>query len=169
MTDKNHNCIILNVSYLTKGSDNIENRSVVFEIKTLDNMIKRKIITDTKRVDIPAGLSPVQLKILHYLLIYSKDIVFQRDIEKMIESRRSTTSGILNTMEKNNLIKRVNSQKDARSKQIILTDYGHNFSMFILEQKNKFESQVTNNIPKEELKIFFKVTEKIKSNIMNMK
>ena len=67
-------------------------------------MIKRKIITDTKYTDIPAGLSPVQLKILHYLLIHSKETVFQRDVEKLIESRRSTTSGIINTMEKNKLL-----------------------------------------------------------------
>ena len=132
-------------------------------------MIKRKIITNTKHQDIPAGLSPVQLKILHYLLVHSKDIIFQRDIEKLIESRRSTTSGILNTMEKNNLIKRINNEKDARSKQIILTEYGLNFSIYMLEQKNKFEKKVTNNITKEELKIFFKVTEKIKNNIMNLK
>lgn len=72
-------------------------------------------------------------------------------------------------MEKNNLIKRINNEKDARSKQIILTEYGLNFSIYMLEQKNKFEKKVTNNITKEELKIFFKVTEKIKNNIMNMK
>ena len=132
-------------------------------------MIKRKIISNTKHHDIKAGLSPVQLKILHHLLIHSKDIIFQRDIEKLIESRRSTTSGILNTMEKNNLIKRINNEKDARSKQIILTEYGLNFSIYMLEQKNNFEKKVTNNITKEELDIFFRVTEKIKNNIMNMK
>ena len=132
-------------------------------------MIKRKIITNTKQHDIPAGLSPVQLKILHYLLMHSKDIIFQRDIEKLIESRRSTTSGILQTMEKNNLIKRLNNEKDARAKQIILTDYGLKFSIYMSEQKNKFDEKVTNNITKEELEIFFRVTEKIKNNIMNMK
>ena len=46
---------------------------------------------------------------------------------------------------------------------------GAHFSIYMLEQKNKFEKKVTNNITKEELKIFFKVTEKIKNNIMNMK
>ena len=56
------------------------------------------------------SISPVQLKILHYLLMHSKDIVFQRDIEKAIDYRRSTTSGILNTMEKNNLIKNSSSR-----------------------------------------------------------
>ena len=132
-------------------------------------MIKRKIITETKQSNIPAGLSPVQLKILHYLLVHSKDIIFQRDIEKLIEARRSTTSGILNTMEKNNLIKRESSIQDARSKQILLTDYSIQISNHMLEHKNNFETKVKDNITKEELEIFFKVTEKIKNNIINMK
>lgn len=132
-------------------------------------MIKRKIITDTKHVDIPAGLSPVQLKILHYLLIHSKDIVCQRELEKLIESRRSTISGIINTMEKNNLLKRINSIQDARSKQIILTDYGIKISMQMIELKNIFDTKIKENIKDEELEIFFKVTEKLKNNIMNMK
>ena len=170
MTWNYENCIIVNVSYLTKGSDNIEkSKNIVFEIKILDNMIKRKIITDTKHVNIPSGLSPVQLKILHYLLMHSKDIVFQRDIEKIIESRRSTTSGILNTMEKNNLIKRVNSIQDARAKQIILTEYGIQISQYMIELKTNFDTKVKDNITDKELEIFFKVTEKIKNNIMNMK
>lgn len=131
-------------------------------------MIKRKIFMQTKHANIPAGLSPIQLKILHYLLRHSKDIVFQRDIERLIEARRSTTSGILNTMEKNNLIKRVNSIQDARSKQIILTDYGIQFSQYMIELKTQFDTKVKDNITNEELEIFFKVTKKIKNNIMNM-
>lgn len=87
----------------------------------------------------------------------------------MIESRRSTTSGILDTMEKNNLIKRINSAIDARSKQIILTDYSYNLSKTMLKQKDNFEQLIQNDITPEELEIFFKVTNKIKNNIMNMK
>lgn len=155
---------------LQKGSDNIEkNKNIIFEIKALDNMINRQVITSAKTAGIPFVLSPVQFKILHYLFWHRNEIVYQRDIEKVIESRRSTTSGILNTMEKNNLIKRSNSSKDARSKQIILTDYSLKISEYMVKQKEFFETKIRGNISLEELEIFFKVTEKIKSNIMNMK
>lgn len=144
-------------------------KSIVFEIKTLDNMINRKIITDTKQTNIPFGLSPVQIKILHYLYLHPKDTIYQRDIERVIESRRSTTSGILNTMEKNNLIKRLNSQTDARSKQIILTNYSLELSKKMLKQKEDFEAKIQESITKKELEIYFKVTDKIKNNIIKMK
>lgn len=132
-------------------------------------MINRHVMTSMKNKNIPFIISPVQFKILHYLLINNSNIIYQRDIEKIIESRRSTTSGILNTMERNNLIKRINSKKDARSKQIILTDYSKQISNNMINQKQEFEKNIQETITKEELEIFFKVTEKIKNNIMNMK
>lgn len=135
----------------------------------LDNMITRQIINQTKQFNIPFGLSPVQIKILHYLYLHYGDIIYQRDIEKIIESRRSTTSGILDTMEKNNLIKRFNSEIDARSKQVILTNYSYELAKVMLKQKEEFDSIIQNSIPPEELEIFFRVTNKIKNNIMNMK
>ncbi len=145
------------------------NQNIVFEIKTLDNMINRKIITHAKQQQIPFLLSPVQLKIIHYLCTHRKETIHQRDIEKIITSRRSTTSGILNTMEKNNLIKRINSQQDARSKQVVLTDYSKKISKQMVKQKEIFENKLKENISENELINFFKVTEKIKNNIMNMK
>ena len=151
-------------------SDIIEKtKNVAFEIKTLDNMITRKIVTSAKNLDIPFILSPVQLKILYYLYQKPNEIIYQRDIEKLIESRRSTTSGILDTMEKHNLIKRAPNEIDARTKQIKLTEYSLDLAKKMLNHKEAFDSILINSITKEELDIFFKVTNKIKNNIMNMK
>ena len=132
-------------------------------------MMTRRISKYAKELGIPFILSPVQLKILHYLFIHSNEIVYQRDIESVIDSRRSTTSGILNTMEKNNLIKRLNSMEDARSKKVILTDYSYQLFKDIQKEQEFFEEKVSELITPDELEIFFKVTEKIKTNIMNMK
>lgn len=144
-------------------------QNIVYEIKTLDNILNRKIISYTKEQKMKFILSPVQLKILHYLRLMEEEIVYQRDIEKIIESRRSTTSGILNTMEKNDLIKRINTKNDARIKQIILTKYGEVTAEQLISYKRKFDDKIKEDITKEELEIFFKVTNKIKNNIMNMK
>ena len=142
-------------------------KNIAFEIKMLDNMLKRKIITDAKAAKIPLNLSPVQIKICHYLLVHQNEMVYQKDIEKLIESRRSTTSGILNTMEKNNLIKRVSSSKDARTKQILLTDDSKKLSSLMIAQKENLEQQLRESITEQELEVFFQVTEKIKKNIMS--
>ncbi len=142
--------------------------NIACEIKLLDNIINRKVISDAKNLNIPFYLSPIQLKILHFLLINRNQNIYQKDIEKIISARRSTTSGILSTMEKNNLIARVDSSTDARMNQIILTQYSNKISKQMMKQKEKFETKIKEGISQEELEIFFKVTEKIKNNIMNM-
>lgn len=142
--------------------------NIVFEIKVLDNMINRKVVTKIKQCNIPFLLSPVQVKILHFLLQHKTTDIYQKDIENLIESRRSTTSGILNTMEKNKLIKRIHNKNDARSKQILLTESSIQLEKQMRKHKKIVESALKENITKEELEIFFKVTEKIKNNIMNM-
>lgn len=143
-------------------------QNIALEIKCMDNMISRHIINKAKDLEMTFTLTPVQFKILHYLFKNEGEVIYQNDIEKLIESRRSTTSGILNTMEKNNLIKRVASKTDARKKQIVLTPYCKEYYNKMLKQRQIFEAKLKKNITNEELETFFKVTEKIKSNIMNM-
>lgn len=143
-------------------------QNIALEIKCMDNMINRHIINKAKNLKMKFTLTPVQFRILHYLFKNKEKIIYQNDIEKLIESRRSTTSGILNTMEKNNLIKRVDSKKDARKKRIVLTSSCKGYYNKMLKQRQLFEEKLKENISNEELEIFFKVTEKIKSNIMNM-
>ncbi len=52
----------------------------------------------------------------------SKKTVYQSELEDVLNLRRATVSGILMTMEKNGIIKRVASKKDARTKEIILNE-----------------------------------------------
>ena len=70
-------------------------------------------------------------------------------------------------MEKNNLIKRVSSSKDARTKQILLTDDSKKLSNLMIAQKENLEQQLRASITEQELEVFFQVTEKIKKNIMS--
>src|SRR5699024_12075049 len=62
-----------------------------------------------------------QIQIIYYLA-NSHDNVYQRDIEKEFNIRRSTEINILKTMEKNNLIWRKSVKSDSRLKRIILSD-----------------------------------------------
>ena len=99
----------------------MEERSLGFEIKLLNNLITRRVIKDSKEYN-GLSISHVQMKIICYLIEHMDNPVYQRDIEKNLMVRRSTVSGILNTMEKNGFIKKVSSKEDTRLKQIITCD-----------------------------------------------
>lgn len=104
--------------------------------------------------------------ILGYLAEMSdKQDVFQKDVEKRFDIRRSTASEILNLMERNGLIVRVSVDYDARLKKIVLTDKAKDLCERIDEQFAETENMLTKGISEEELGTFFAVIDKMKANI----
>lgn len=143
----------------------MEERKVAFEIKQLDNLIGRSLIKSKGEKKV----SHVQVSVLKYLFENKNKTVYQSDLENFLSVRRSTASGILKTMEKQNLIIRTDSLKDARKKEISLTDYSYKKSKLIKKKVTEFENLLTKSISYEELDVFFKVIDKIRENLKNRK
>lgn len=143
-------------------------KKIGYEIKTLDNMIERKMFSEAKTVHKDLSLckekivTPINAKIIEYLMENKDKEIYQRDIEQNFKFRKSTASGILATMEKNNIIKRI---QIGRSKKIILTDKSLEKMEFINKKINEFEKQLSENISQEEMNTFFDVIAKIKYNV----
>ena len=157
--------IINSVSCLTKsGSDSIK-KSISFEIKVVDNMITRCVISMNK--DNFVHLTLMQVSIMSYIFARRENYIYQRDLEEIFKVRRSTISGVLKTMEKNKLVERIDSQSDARVKKIVLTNYAISIMKEVENSKCKFEEKLKSNISLEDLEIFYKVINQIKENITN--
>ena len=141
------------------------NKSIGLEIKKVNNLIIRYLIEKTKEItNIP--LTPVQIMIIRFLNNSVNKNIYQKDIEDFVQMRKSTISGVLDTMEKNNIISRINSKNDLRSKRIILNDFFKELSIKLKIQKEEFDNLLKNNINDEELNIFYNVIDKI---ILNLK
>lgn len=139
-------------------------KKVPFEIKQLDNMITRRICHEIKEEKV-SNFSHVQVNVLKYLYQNKDKKVFQSDIEKTINARRSTISGILKTMEKNGLIKREICASDSRKKEILLTDKSIIKYKEMKSKVKKFENILLKDISCEEQRIFFDVIDKLKNNL----
>lgn len=113
------------------------------------------------------SISPIQIKILKYLFTHMKDDVLQHNIETFFSLRRSTVSGVLKTMEKNKLIKRVDNPNDARSKIILLTSEAQAKAGFMQQKAEALEKMLDNGITNKELIMFLDVLDKIKLNLSN--
>jgi len=139
-------------------------RKVSFELKSLSNYIKR--YTGKKlSEDFSHQLTPMQVGIIMYLYKEREREVFQRDIEEAFSIRRSTASSMLQTMEKKQLIVRKPVKQDARLKEIQLTKKAIGLREEASAAFIQLEAQLKNNIPQEDLDIFFAVIEKMKKNI----
>ena len=122
----------------------MKERKIPFEIKMLDNMIDRKICKSVEKMN----LTHTQARILRFLFTNKDKTIYQSDVEKEVGVRRSTISGILDTMVKNNLIIRKESAKDARKKEVALTVNSLNKHKEIEKKIADFESLLLKGITK---------------------
>ena len=99
----------------------MRNNEIGFEIKALNNLIKRRVEMSETKEEVE-HLTGVHGFVIGYISDHDDEDIFQRDIEEKFEIRRSTATGIINLMEKNGLIIREKVDYDARLKKLVLTD-----------------------------------------------
>ena len=87
-------------------------------LKQANNNMLRHLDQFAQQYDLTGN----QMAIIDFITNHAKYEVFQRDIEHEFEIQRSTTTVLLQRMEKKDLIERFTSLKDARQKAVALTD-----------------------------------------------
>ena len=143
----------------------MEDKNIFNAIKELEKGIVRKIMSETSHDEMYSKPSIAQMQIIKYILKHDGKTIYQRDLEEVFNLRRATISGILKTMEKNNVIIRVCDPNDARGKIVILSDDAKKFFKEKETLFKKIETVLKKDISKEELEIFYKVILKMRDNI----
>ena len=140
-------------------------KHIARDLKRVDIEIGQRLFSIAKEKDIPDPPSPLQARILEFLFKNEDNEVNQKDIEQHICVSKATISGALFSMEKNGFIKRVTSQKDQRSKQIIITDSSreaYNSLSIVFEEVNK---ELLEGVTEDEIDTFYKILDKFSKNI----
>ncbi len=143
----------------------MEDKNIFNSIKELEKGIVRKIMSETSHDEMFSKPSIAQMQIIKYILKHDGKTIYQRDLEEVFNLRRATISGILKTMEKNNVIIRVCDPNDARGKIVILSDDAKKFFKEKETLFKKIETVLKKDISKEELETFYKVILKMRDNI----
>lgn len=143
----------------------MEDKNIFNSIKELEKGIVRKIMSETSHDEMYSKPSIAQMQIIKYILKHDGKTIYQRDLEEVFNLRRATISGILKTMEKNNVIIRVCDPNDARGKIVILSDDAKKFFKEKETLFKKIETILKKDISKEELETFYKVILKMRDNI----
>lgn len=143
----------------------MEDKNIFNSIKELEKGIARKIMSEASHDEMYSKPSIAQMQIIKYILKHDGKTIYQRDLEEVFNVHRATISGILKTMEKNNVIIRVCDPNDARGKIVILSDDAKKFFKEKETLFKKIETVLKKDISKEELEIFYKVILKMRDNI----
>lgn len=143
----------------------MEEDKILYQIRSLDKMIYRNICSQEDKEQVHKILTPTQMQIIEYILEHGENDIYQKDLENILNLRRATVSGVLQTMEKNHLIERVINKEDTRTKKIILNRTTKKVFYKRLVKIDELEKKIVKNISKEDLTIFFKVILQMKKNI----
>ena len=138
--------------------------TIGFDIRTLSMLIKRYIDGSATKQYVD-NLTGTHGWVIGYLYDNRDHDVYQRDLETQFSIRRSTATGILQLMEKNELILREPVESDARLKKLVLTEKALDIHKMVEEDRKRTEEQLTKDIDAQELAIFRKA---LKQMIRNM-
>jgi DNA-binding MarR family transcriptional regulator len=113
-----------------------------------------------------SGLTSIQQHMLNFILLETlhRDL-YQKDIEEEFQIRKSTATGSLQLLEKKGLISRENDKNDARLKRIVPTKEAEALRPGLLKVINQREARLLAGIPKDELRICFKVLYQVLDNV----
>lgn len=109
------------------------------------------------------------MSIIKYILDNPQKEIYQSELEEVLNLRRATVSGVLQTMESNGLITRVVDEKDTRTKKIILDEKTKEIFIKNKEKLDNLEIIAKKDISEKDLDTFFAVIEKMKQNIIEYK
>ena len=140
-------------------------RHIGYEVRTLDNMIGRRVNCWHSKMDEEVGITRMQAWIIGYVYEHSEKPVFQKDLEENFQIARSTATGILQLMEKKDLIVRKPYPGDARLKRLELTARAEKYKHGIMHHFDLLQIALKKDIPQEKLDTFFQVVDMIKNNI----
>ena len=97
---------------------------------------------------LPYGVTPGQYGVLYCL--WQNRVMTPKDIAQMLGLENSTISGVLDRMQKKDLIQRVISQEDRRCIQVTLTEKGEALEGPVLAAIEEVNRQVLSRFSKED-------------------
>ncbi|CEP81940.1 MarR family transcriptional regulator [Paraclostridium sordellii] len=135
------------------------------DISKINHIISRKMDASVINA-IDDNLTISQAYVIDFISIEGKNKeIFQKDLEREFDLKRSSVSLMLNNMEKSELIERVPVTEDARLKKIVLTEKSKKIYEKISIAIDSIENRLSEDITQEEIEVFQRVLEKIRNNL----
>lgn len=112
----------------------------------------------------PYGLTHTQFKILMMLYHQPDKSVRQADIEEHFSMTNPTVTGIIQNLEKKNLVQRIENPRDKRSKLLALTESAREMEAEMHQLSELREQQITEKLTDEEKQQLIELLKKIIEN-----
>lgn len=126
------------------------NQCINYLLTTSQHRVFQEVSKRLENYDV----TPVQYGVLHCL--WKGDKTTPKEIASELKLENSTISGILDRMEKKNLLKRQVSTEDRRYIEVVLTEKGASLEKPVLDTIDQANLDILASIPEEEQQILKK-------------
>ena len=138
---------------------NPENQSVIKDIVSSIRKLVRAVYLDSQKMSRQFGLTGPQSIVMR--LLFNNGSMSSADLSRMMYVTPSNMTGIIDRLEKKDLVKRVRKQGDRRVTLIVLTDKGKLLSERLPDPiENKFINQLA-DLKNEQVQILAMAMRKI--------
>lgn len=141
-----------------------DNQYIGLEISRVHNLLRRNFTQNGVDCE-PEGMTGKYGWIIGYLVEHLDEDIYQKDIESVFSLRRSTVSNMLKLMERKGYVDRLPVDNDARLKKLVPTQKALDIHRRMVEELQKREQLLRQNITAEELDTFFVVLQKLRRNM----
>lgn len=141
---------------------------VGFQIRRLNNLLTCYMDFNMRDILHRMGcedLTVTQSWVIHFINDHGDSPVYQRDIEERFDISGATVSTMLKLMEKNGYIIRRPVERDARLKQLVLTEKSKNFQNEKEQSVLETEARLREGIEPESMQNFFRCIGQLRENM----
>ena len=132
-----------------------------FMIKQINNVYEKDLNERLKTI----GITASQCAVLDYLFHTSKEEVSQRDVERSLNLKNPTVTGLLKRLDEKGYILCVPNASDKRKKTIYLTEKAYDIQRRMENDRRKLDKELTRGMTKREIAALRKNLEKLLYNI----
>lgn len=135
-----------------------------FMIKQINNVYEKDLNERLKTI----GITSSQCAVLDYLFHTSREEVSQRDVERHLNLKNPTVTGLLKRLDEKGYILCVPNANDKRKKNIYLTEKAYDIQRRMENDRRKLDKELTRGMTKREIAALRKNLEKLLYNIADL-
>ena len=138
-----------------------QNQPIGFIVKQINNVYEKELNERLRKI----GITSSQCAVLDYLFRTNKEEVSQRDVEKNLNLKNPTVTGILKRLDEKGYILCVPNANDRRKKNIYLTAKAYDIQRRMDADRRKLDRELTRGMTKREENALRRNLEKLLYNI----
>ena len=138
-----------------------EQKTIGFTFRQIGNIYEKEFNKELKKI----GITASQCEVLDFLFKSEIEEVTQKDIEKGLNLKNPTVTGLLKRLDEKGFVLIVPSEKDKRCKNVYLTSKAYDIQKRMELDRKKIDRMLTIGMNKKEVAALEKILERVLYNV----